>query len=371
MKTKSGGSKKIDSLNKHFFNQLGRQTLFIGMTSVLMLSYQNCAKQQFEKYSTTTPSLDLNGNNQVYGDEADLTSSDNTVSTPKDPGPVPGTVVTRNQNGESVVVTTMNDGSKEITIGTVPLSGQTSAPKMTTVAFEDWTPINDGDKDFNDFVYNFNVIEKLNEKNELTSVEVIYEPKFKESASDHSLSLYLKGGCLQEDKDSSGKPMLSCSQSAFYGDYQVQRISDFRINESETLTNQELSPDKVVVFASTNYAIHNIKKVVVNIKLLNPELNIRKPSDGIDIRKYRTAMKVPSKNGYVYLDVLDMNVDAIRLHPNQSFGLFVPGDWVPVESGSVFWKYPKFQGHMNFLIDNFDNKKAIEAEDTKNWFLNF
>lgn len=354
-----------------------RKFLFISAVTVLMMGYQNCSKQEFAKYSAksmTDLEGDLNnplnneGGEQNNAEESGGGITNNTGVTNSNNtnlNDVVSTQPTMNQISNSVILPT-KDGGKELSLGTVALSGQMKASKMTTIAFED-LPLNQGsDLDFNDFVFNFNVIEKLNSQQELTEVQIIYEPKIKESGNDHQLLLFLKGGL--ESKDKNNLPVISESNPAFVGDFDVLLTYEYK-NKTKKDIGILNGPDQINIFTSTKQAFSNVSKVIVKVKLLHPNLNVKNPAEGIDLKKYRTILQVPVKIGkstvQKYLDVLDMNVDSINSDATQPFGLFVPGDWVPVEGQSVFNNYPSFKDHVNYLKDTDADVDEISSQ----WFL--
>jgi hypothetical protein len=171
-----------------------------------------------------------------------------------------------------------------------------------------------------------------------------------------------------------GKVLLNCSEKAFVGDYEVQKVTEFKNKTKETTPLTNLSPDKLEIFSSTSEAITNIKRVTINISIKSPELNIHLPEAGVNLKKYRTALGLYglySNIPYAILDVLDMNLDILRNNENLVYGgLFVPGDWVPVNGVSVFSQYPNFKGHVDFLKSASGNTNLPENSKTKYWFLN-
>ena len=248
---------------------------------------------------------------------------------------------------------------------------------LAAVAFEDSFP-KAGDADFNDFLTNFKVTEKINSKNQVTDIIVDFYPRALGASYDHSLLVVLNG--VKEQPSN----ITLKTNPLFTGGADVT-LSHFNANGNLLDVQTNLPVDKdVVVFGST-HAIFNAKKTtdVINtylnqpympaqqsarlaIKLKNPELNALGNRTEVDLSRLRMVLHVKDTGKDIdIIDVDPFNYDSKGF----PFGFIIPANWQwPQEDVNITTQYPNFANYQLYLLEKSVNPKATAPTSVLNWF---
>lgn len=249
--------------------------------------------------------------------------------------------------------------------------------EVAAVAFEDNFP-KPGDADYNDFLTNFRVTEKINKDNQVTNIIIDFYPRAVGATYDHTFLLVLDGIKDQPSNISLETPPL------FNGDAQVQltyyNSSGLILAEQDNLS---VSKD-LVVFGNTHSIFNAFPSHVLNtyieypyfpaahsarveIELANPELNPLGLRSEVDTSKLRMVLHV--KNTQKDIDIID--VDSANFDSNgYPFGFIIPSNWQwPREGVDINSAYPHFSKYQAYLLEKAAWPDTVVTPEAYNWFI--
>jgi LruC domain-containing protein len=248
---------------------------------------------------------------------------------------------------------------------------------VAAVAFEDNFP-KPGDADYNDFLVNFRMIEKINDQDQVTDIIVDFYPRTLGGSYDHSLLVVLNG---QKSQPSN---ITLKTTPLFNGDAMV-RLTHYDAGGAVLDTQNGLPVDQdVTVFASTHAAFNAqtstqiintfatqsyvpaVQSARLEIHLANPALNPVGAKAEIDISKLRMVLHV--KNTGKDIDTVD--VDPLNVDSNgYPFGFIIPSNWQwPQEGISIASQYPNFAQYQLYLLQKMVLPDVVAPQQVLNWF---
>lgn len=237
---------------------------------------------------------------------------------------------------------------------------------LASIAFEDNYP-RTGDRDYNDAVFNFNVIETFNDQDQLIKVKIEFFPRARLAGSDHALLVALDGVTDGIDRDT----------PAFFHGAAKAKVTRYNAADEVVEVVDYSKDDDIVVIPSTKEARPNDKEdyedgkplsrngwhSTLEVEVLQPELNGAETRENFDLATLRLILLVHSSDEKI--DVVDVNKEFINRN-GYPFGMVVPTDWVPPGEGEEIEEaYPYFDEYRNWLDDP-DNDISPQG---KEWFL--
>jgi LruC domain-containing protein len=247
---------------------------------------------------------------------------------------------------------------------------------IATIVFEDNYP-KPGDADFNDFVTNISVQEKVNTKGEIYQILIDFIPRAIGASYDHKLLLVLDGKKNHPTDSRAAK----VTAPLFHGDADITLVHKDENGKVIEVQNNLPKSQDVVLFSSTREIFHHgfVNVAAANCRLHKPavtahvEINIKSPHLNplgsrreVDITKYRVVLHV--KNTNKDIDIVDVNPEMIDTR-GLPHGFFVPTDWKwPAEGLDLRMIYPKFASYAAYLSSKKTSPSVTASEDVKNWF---
>ena len=248
---------------------------------------------------------------------------------------------------------------------------------VAAVAFEDNFP-KAGDADFNDFLTNFRMTEKVNSQNQITEIILDFYPRAVGASYDHSFMVVLNG-----EKDQPSNIMLK-TVPMFNGGADVT-LTHIATDGTVLDTKPNIDPNHDVVIFPSTHALFQAKvtKTVVNtfatksytpalqmarlqIKLKDPKSNPLGDRTTADGSKLRMVLHVKDTNQ----DIDTIDADPVNLDSNgYPFGFIIPSNWRwPTEGTSIMSVYPNFALYQIFLLERAAHPDADVAPEVENWF---
>ena len=236
----------------------------------------------------------------------------------------------------------------------LPIEGE-----WASIAFDDnIVKPEEGDRDFNDAVFNYKIAEQYNGMSQLVRVFIEVRLRSKLSGSNHRLQLSLNG-----DPTSSYDNITFKSTAAIIGSASYKMTNT---NEENRVTRS--IPDSILtVLTSTSNRVGEVIKFEITVD--QPELNIKSTSNSVDYKKYRFILSNLSHER-IGIDIAEINsTDEMLSNRNRyPFGFMIPTDWRPPTEGQLIDKaYPKFRFYHDWLNGEKTSPPPAEAV---NWFTN-
>lgn len=181
---------------------------------------------------------------------------------------------------------------------------------VAAVAFEDMSPTRN-DEDFNDFLTDFKIFEKINEQNQITNIVIDFYPRAVGASYDHSFLMVLNG-----IKDSPTDVKTPKIEPLIHGPADVELTYFAGTGRDPIEPSKKVSADHdVVIFPSTHALFTETphSKEIINtdpqkpyvvakqrarlsITLLDPSQNPVNTKTPIDLTKFRMMLHVKDTN---------------------------------------------------------------------------
>ncbi len=262
---------------------------------------------------------------------------------------------------------------------------------MAAVAFEDLMP-GPGDWDFNDFVTNFSITERINGEKQVEKITIEFFPRAVGGSYDHKFLLVVNGHKSQPSNIGLlTKPLFEGGADAL-----LSRLdADGRVIGVES---PRLDQD-IVIFPSTHAALGAPgSNAVINTcpttstlasptcRSLGPqpflpaqqsvrlEIVLKEPGKNplngrtkVDTSKYRMVLHV--KETRKDIDIID--VDPKNFDANHyPYGFIIPQSWKwPLEGINIGVAYPLFENYRQYLNERASNPQARVPPEVEKWFL--
>jgi LruC domain-containing protein len=261
---------------------------------------------------------------------------------------------------------------------------QTSSD-VAAVAFEDMSPTRN-DEDFNDFLTDFKIFEKINEDNQVTNIVIDFYPRAVGASYDHEFLMVLNGvkDTPTDVKTPKLPPLVNGPadvELTYYGGTGTEPMAP---------ATKVSSDHDIVIFPSTHgIFVDNPKsRQIINtdpkkpyiaprmrarlsITLLDPTQNAIDPQNPIDLSKFRMMLHVKDTNRDI--DIID--VDPTNFDQNKKdqlyypFGFIIPDNWHwPSEGTPITQAYPSFQAYNQFLHGRLTNPTLKASDDVAHWY---
>jgi LruC domain-containing protein len=252
-----------------------------------------------------------------------------------------------------------------------------SQGSFAAVAFEDNYP-RPGDGDYNDFLTNFRITEKINPLGQITEIIVDFYPRALGASYDHQFLLVLNG-----KKDLPSNISLQTSP-LFNGGARVQLTHFDASGNLLDVQNNLSAVNDIVVFNSTHAIfgfpsgsmsivntlpaqpyIPAMQNARVDIVLIDPSQN-PVAAAGIDLAKFRMILHVKNTGQ----DIDTINSDPSNFDSNGNpFGFVIPASWQwPTEGTSIGAIYPSFLNYRTYLLQLAIQIGLVIPQDVQNWF---
>jgi LruC domain-containing protein len=263
---------------------------------------------------------------------------------------------------------------------------------LAAVAFEDRHPFA-GDEDFNDFLTDFKIVEKVNELNQITDIIVDFYPRAVGASYDHSLLMILSG---KKDQPSN----ISLQTKPLFSGDAVVTLSHYDSQNHLLGAPENLPTDHdVVIFKSTHALFdpghpHEIVNTVkgnpykpalqsarLKVHLLDPSDNPVNMDGKIDLSKFRIVLHVmhnPTDTQHD-IDIIDVDPTNPDLFDKDGYpyGFIIPANWQwptedfgPGHTKKIDAAYPSFAKYREYLQKRANDPSYEASEDTLNWFMN-
>ncbi len=264
--------------------------------------------------------------------------------------------------------------------------------ELAAVAFEDRHPLA-GDEDFNDFMSDFRILEKINDQHQITDIFIEFYPRAVGASYDHSLLLLLSG---QKDQPSNinlrTKPLFNGGATVTLTHYDE---ANNPIGKTETV----FADHDIVVFKSTHALFdtdsshwHQVINTVatqpykpalqsarVSIHLNEPEQNPFNVNGKIDPSKFRMVLHVMHNPTDVQHDIDIVDVDPTNSslfdQDGYPYGFIIPANWRwptedygPNHTKKIDAAYPNFSKYREYLLRRSTDPTFEATEDVLKWF---
>ncbi len=308
-------------------------------------------------------------------------------------------------SGETVQLPILTSGSHTFTVTATNAAGFTSTQTDTftvshtvltypsigsvaAVAYEDMYGSGSPDYDYNDFMADFQVTEKVNASNQITDIYLDFYPRTAGAGYDHEFVLALNGTVTTPANNTSSMPT---TKALFSG---AANIDITYYDSSGNVVSQQAptayNNQDVVVFSSThgafgqtsgqintplptNYVagsgtpsnyIKATENARIHLALANPAANPVPANGQFDVSTLRMVLHVKNTNE---------NIDIVNVDPSfytsagYPWGFIIPANWqwmqeaVKIDNG-----YPNFAAYRQYL--NGTNPSCASTPSCINWF---
>jgi Domain of unknown function (DUF4842)/Bacterial Ig-like domain len=309
-------------------------------------------------------------------------------------------------SGETITFPILPDGTHTFTLSATNAAGVSSslsytfnvvATKIITfptigsvaaVAYEDLYGTGNPDYDYNDFLTEFQVTEKINSSNQVTDIYLDFYPRAVGAGYDHEFLLALSGtitttavntspttkplfvGAANIDisyYDGTGK-LLSQQASAPYNNQDVVVFSSthgaFGLSAGAGVINTALPTNYVWGSGNPSNYTAATQNARIHLALTTPASN-PVPNNGLfDVSTLRMVLHVKNTNE---------NVDIINVVPTNftsagyPWGFIIPTNWQWMQEGVIINSgYPTFASYREYLEGQ--NASCPQTDNCINWF---
>lgn len=254
--------------------------------------------------------------------------------------------------------------------------------RAAAVVFEDRFP-RTGDEDFNDFMTEFRIVEKINSSNQITDIIVDFYPRAVGASYDHSFLIVLNGVKQQPSN------IKLHTKPLFIGNANV-KLTHYDQNLRVTDIQDHLPVDRdVTIFSSThacfdpgnlnmpintmmNNAYVPARQIArLEIHLWEPEKNVVSAKAKVDVSQFRMILHVkPGKrNGAEDIDIIDVDPNNFD-KAGYPYGFVIPAEWRwPQESVNIDNAYSMFKDYRQYLIKRAAQPDLVPENDAvKFWY---
>ncbi len=266
-----------------------------------------------------------------------------------------------------------------------------SIGSVAAVAWEDLYGNGSPDSDYNDFLMEFQVTEKVDSSNQITDIYLDFYPRAVGAGYDHSVVLALTGEVTTPAINNATLPrtaplfhgaanidityydgggnVLSKQASAPYNNQDVMVFSSthgaFGLSAGSSITNTAIPTNYIWGSGTPSNYIAATQNARIHLALNNPADNPVPSTGQIDLSTLRMVLHVKDTNE---------NVDIINVDPNNfaasngfPWGFIIPTDWQWMqESVNISRGYPNFAAYANFLQGK--NPSCATTDKCINWF---